>query len=73
MISLFVDLCYVECVCVCVYKEMIDFDKSDTMLKISGKVDKPTLKKESVMIFRSLFKKTSSEWNFFFQKNPFSF
>ena len=32
---------------------MVDFDKSDKMIKIRGKVDKP---KHLVVIFRSLFK-----------------
>ena len=38
------------------YGEMVDFGKSDKMIKISGKVDKPILTTDSAMIFRSLFK-----------------
>ena len=46
------------CVYVCVYGEMVRFGKSDEMKKISGKVDKPTLTMDSViLIFRSLLKK----------------
>ena len=36
---------------------MVDFGKSDEMIKISGNVDKPTLTTDSAMIFPSLFKK----------------
>ena len=37
---------------------MMEFGKSDKMIKISGKVDKPTLTMDSaVLIFRSLLKK----------------
>ena len=35
-------------------KEMVDFGKSDKVIKINGKVEKQTLIKDSV-IFRSLF------------------
>ena len=37
---------------------MVDFGKSDKMIKISGKVDKPALTMDSaILIFRSLLKK----------------
>ena len=36
---------------------MVDFRKSNRMIKISGKVDKPTLTTDSAMMFRSSFKK----------------
>ena len=39
---------------------MADFDKVDMMIKISGKVDKPTLKTVTAMIFHSLLKKRIS-------------
>ena len=35
---------------------MVDFDKSDKMIKIRGKVEELTLTTDSTMIFRSLFK-----------------
>ena len=40
---------------------MVDFDKSDKMIKIRRKVDKPTLTMDSARIFCSLFKKDSEE------------
>ena len=40
-----------------IYGEIVGFGKSDKMIKISGKVDKPTLTMDSAMIFHSLFKK----------------
>ena len=39
------------------HTEMVDFGKSDKMIKTSGIVDKPTLTTNSAMIFLSLFKK----------------
>ena len=38
-------------------RELVNFGKSDKMIKINGKVDKPTLSIDSAMIFRSLLKK----------------
>ena len=43
--------------CLMEYGEMVDFGKSDKMIKINELVDKPTLTTDSAMIFRSLFKK----------------
>ena len=40
-----------------IYGEMVDFGKSDKMIKISGKLDKPILTTNSALIFCSLFKK----------------
>ena len=39
---------------------MVDFGQFDKIIKISGKVDKPTLMMGSAMIFCSLFKKRNS-------------
>ena len=39
---------------------MVDFRKSDEMIKISGKVDKPTLITDSI-IFRSLLETGADE------------
>ena len=34
-----------------IYGEVVDFDKSDKMIKISEKVDKPTLTTDSTFVF----------------------
>ena len=39
LLILYIYVCV--CVCVCVCGEMVDFGKSDKMIKISGKVNKP--------------------------------
>ena len=39
LIYIYIHICV--CVCVYIYGEMVDFGKSDKMIKISGKVDKP--------------------------------
>ena len=38
------------------YEEMVDFGKSDKMIEISGKGNKPALRTGSAMIVHSLFK-----------------
>ena len=49
-------VCVCACVCVCVcVRRNCRFGKSDKIIKISGKVDKPTLTTDSAIIFRSLF------------------
>ena len=37
------------CVCVCVCEEMVDFGKSDKMIKINGKMDKSNKEPEEVL------------------------
>ena len=51
-----------------IYGEIVDFGKSDKIMKISGKVNKPTLTTDSAMMFHSLFKKKK---NFVRMKNGF--
>ena len=52
----YICVCVSVCVYVCVCREMVDFGKSDKMIKISGKVNKPTLTTDLV-IFRSLLER----------------